>query len=156
MNVTIKELKTIRRIMLDLGAGGDLGGWCAISSYAIVRAIVSRKGLAKVHGNCFHCFTEHNGFFIDVSASQFRADVHPIYVSPQPLVIDNGFNLPIHLSECAVVFKPGKVGAANRALASFLEKWPEEQDPFRNVCLFRAICFKLRSELGIDIRGQFC
>lgn len=156
MNITNKELKTIRRIMLDLGAGDDLGGWCAISSYAIVRAIVSRKGSAKIHNNRFHCFAEHEGFFVDISASQFRADVHPIYVSPRPLTIDNGYNFAIHLSERDVVFKPGGISRANSTLASILKEWPEEQDPFRNVSLLRAICSKLRLELDIDIRGQFC
>lgn len=154
--VTRQELKRIRRIMLDFGAEDDLNGWCAFSSYVVNRAIASRGGSPVLHYNRFHCFSEYSGHFLDITASQFDARLSPIYLSKSPLLNDNGYGIPIHLSEQSFRFKPGEIWLANQKLAVALREWPASQNPFETPDLLKSVCSRIRKELGIDIRGQFC
>lgn len=102
-------------------------GACAIASFSLHRILDSQGvdnelAMWQWHNEC-HCWVEHNGLAIDLTATQFntgqRRSLHP-----QVLVTTrNRYNV--------VDFSEGKLITGSDAIYDIKHRWTATQNPFR-------------------------
>lgn len=153
---TRKEMESFARenrgVSYDNDASRDLECFCAIASYFLV--MMGRKfgyHLTLVQGNAFegagdefvfdeddedlqdrinHCWVEHNGKIIDLSAKQFNPSLNKVHV----VDVNNNEYWPVHRN--------------NAVRRDFKEKWPNEQSPYSYIKELRTRANKLSMELS--------
>lgn len=133
MLITRLDLAKIRRALIKCSGDDTLAGYCGIASYIVVRTVLARRGAAEFYMNDFHCFSVVQKTFIDITAKQFNNMFPAIYMKRQPLLMDNGWEMPVHEIDKQVTFTRASLPQAESKLKRFFKDWPQEQNPYKNM-----------------------
>ena len=155
VTATRKEMENFARKHNSIGFGGDpsddLSCYCAIASYFLV--MVGRKfgyNLSLVEGAAFdgtgdefeysddefadydinHCWVEHKGKIIDLSAKQFNPSLKKVHV----VDVDDNEYWPINRN--------------NAVRKDFKAQWPNEQSPYTYIKELRERANKLSIKIA--------
>ena len=123
-------LEAIRNEMLDLTAKhrlpfslSDLGGACGICSYLAFRMLKDMGYRPTFHMNEDHCFVTVEGYWVDLTLTQFAPDADEVFFYQYPYRRDRRGAGFVHRSE--------KKAKTERGIRRLFADWPKDQNPFK-------------------------
>ena len=104
----------------------DLGGACGICSFLAFR-MLKRMGYSPVfHMNDSHCFVTADGYWVDLTLTQFAPDADEVFFRNHPYRLEKRGVLP---------HKKGETAKTERAIRKLFEEWRDHENPFKQPLL---------------------
>lgn len=100
----------------------DLAGACGICSFLVFR-MFKRMGRRPVfHMNYDHCFVTADGYWIDLTLTQFASDADEVFFYKHPYRMEKrGVN----------AHQKGRTATTERAIRRLFKKWSDHENPFK-------------------------
>ena len=100
----------------------DLGGACGICSFLAFR-MLRRMGYRPVfHMNDAHCFVTADGYWIDLTLTQFAPDADEVFFCDHPYRLEKR-GVSAH--------KNGKTAKTEKAIRNLFKEWRDHENPFK-------------------------
>lgn len=131
MNITEvkRDLLTLRKRFVryvdknGLDFPEDLAGACGICSY-LSFLMLHRKGLRPIfHMNKHHCYVTVQGYWVDLTLTQFVQGCDPVFFKDHPYSYSIGWMGCVH--------RPGRKATSLKVIPRLFRGWPECQNPFK-------------------------
>lgn len=100
----------------------DLGGACGICSFLVFRMLKSMGRRPVFHMNEDHCFVTADGYWVDLTLTQFAPDADEVFFRKHPY----------RMEKCGVnAHKKGRIATTERAIRKLFVEWAVQENPFK-------------------------
>lgn len=128
-NATIEALTSLRDRFINHTVKrklpfslSDLGGACGICSFLVFRMLKSMGHRPVFHMNYAHCFVTADGYWVDLTLTQFAPDAAKVFFCKHPYRMEKrGVN----------AHQKGRTATTERAIRKMFKEWSDLANPFK-------------------------